>query len=311
MAYRRPVEFCRIAADLEALASRSIEISIDGPLDFTDPENKSVVDFALSWKSWSKHDIRVWVADKNLGLFDHFSLALDRFFNHYQLGLVLEDDLEFRPEFIEFLDSSYARELLEKYFSICGNNPLSDLSEVSISQSINLQETNIHTISGWAASADSVKFFLGFMKKYRFDSPYLASVAKSFSRRLTKDPFLSIALSNNWSGKIQRAIGSPKPNWDNYWELAAWSSRKASVRPSISLTRESPIVFGKQTHSHDFEFKLWPRTSDILNLDLSTLLPLRKTLEVKALRIWGTWRLRAYKEFLLKILSKFRRGMMN
>ena len=304
MAYRRPIEFCRIATDLEALPCRRIEISIDGPIDLTYPENQSVIDLALSWKSWSKHEIRVWISDENLGLFDHFSLALGRFFSQHKRGLVLEDDLEFRQEFVEFLDSSHAKDLLEKYFSICGHNPLSDLSDFSIHKSITLQETNIHTISGWAASDDSVKFFLDFLRSHRFDRPYLAIIARNFSRRVTKDPFLSQSLSRNWSGKIQRAIETPKPNWDNYWELAAWSSRKASVRPTFSLIRESPITFGKQTHSHEFEIKIWPKSFETIELELSKVLPLKKTLEIDALRIWGTWRMRAYKEFLLSLFAK-------
>ncbi len=266
---------------------------------------------ALSWKSWSKHEIEVWVSEKNLGLFDHFSIALGRFFSQYKTGLVLEDDLEFRQEFIEFLDSSHARDLLDKYFSICGNNPITDLSESSFHKLIKLQETNIHTISGWAASDVSVKFFLNFLKNYKSDGPYLASIARSFSRSITRDPFLAQSLLSNWSGKIKRAVVTPKPNWDNYWELAAWSSCKSSVRPSFSLIRESPITFGKQTHNHVFELKMWPKPSETIELDFGNVLPLSKTLEINALKIWGTWRARAYKEFLVKFLGKFGRGAMN
>lgn len=306
MAYCRPIEFCRIAADLEALPSRRIEISIDGPTFGTETDNQSVIKCAESWKSWSKHEIKIWLSEKNLGLFDHFSIALGRFFSEHKWGLVLEDDLEFRREFVEFLDSSYAKDLLEKYFSICGNNPLSDLSELPIHQSIQLQETNIHTISGWAASDGSVKFFLDLLNNSRFDGPYLRNIVKNFSQRVTNDPFLSRSLSRNWSGKIERSMHSPKPNWDNYWEIVAWSSGKLSLRPSHSLTRESPVVFGNQTHKHSFQTTLWPNLSNEIVFKYQYIDPLNKKMEIRGLQIWGTWRFRAYKEFLNNVINRLK-----
>jgi hypothetical protein len=304
MAYCRPIEFCRIAADLEALPSRRIEISIDGPTFGTETDNQSVIKCAESWKSWSKHEIKIWLSEKNLGLFDHFSIALGRFFSEHKWGLVLEDDLEIRCEFIDFLDSSYAKNLLNQFFSICGHNPLTDLSDYGTSQTVHFQETNIHTISGWASSASSVHFFLELLKNSRSDVNLLESIIQDFSHRITKDPLLARSLYRNWSGKIMRAAKTPKPNWDNYWELAAWSSGKPSIRPTFSLTRESPITFGKQTHDHHSKLDLWPPLSQKLILDFNKVLPVNKKMEIKALRIWGTNRIRAYKEFVNQALGR-------
>jgi hypothetical protein len=304
MAYCRPIEFCRIAYDLESIAPRKIAISIDGPQEGTVAENRAVIDLAKSWKSTSKHEIDIWVSDNNLGLFEHFSLALNRFFSRHEWGLVLEDDLEFRFEMIQFLDTEKARNLLDKYFSICGHNPLSDLSDFDIGEQIHLQETNIHTISGWASSASSVGIFLDLLKNSKSEVVTLENILRDFSHRITRDPVLALSLFNNWSGKIQRAVRSPKPNWDNYWELAAWHSGKPSVRPTFSLSRESPISFGKQTHTHSFNLQIWPNPSQSLNLEFNAVLPLNKTLEIRALRIWGTHRVRAYKEFISNLLGR-------
>lgn len=304
MAYCRPIEFSRIASDLESLPQRRIEISIDGPVLETESENKSVVDLAISWKSKSKHEIDVWVSERNLGLFEHFSAALQRFFSKHQWGLVLEDDLEFREEIVQFLDTNEAKNLLDIYFSFCGHNPLSDLSSYRSNHSIHLQETNIHTISGWASSASSIHLFLELLKDSRSDELLLESILKNFCHNVTRDPLLARSLFNNWSGKIHRAANASKPNWDNYWELAAWSSGKLSIRPTFSLTRENPISFGNQTHSHSFDLEMWPRSTKALNLVFSEVLPPKKSLEVKALGIWGTRRVRAYKEFLRQLLGR-------
>jgi len=304
IAYCRPIEFSRIAADIELLSPRSIEISIDGPSAGLELENRSVVDLALKWKSSSMHEITVWHAESNLGLFGHFSLALDRFFTKNECGLVLEDDLEFREEFVEFLDSPQARELLNKYFSICGHNPLSDLSSYMGGEQIYFQETNIHTISGWAASSSSVFSFLKLLKESRYDSNRLSFIIEDFSKGITKDKLLARSLFNNWCGKMIRAVNSPRPNWDNYWELAAWDSGKPSLRPTFSLSRENPISFGKQTHQHNFDLKIWPKELKNFRLEAKNIVSLKRGLEIKAIRIWGTTRKRAYKEFVTELLRR-------
>lgn len=237
----------------------------------------------------------------NLGLFGHFSLALDHFFSRNEMGFVLEDDLEFREEFVEFLDSYKAKELLNQYFSICGHNPLSDLSLYKGKETINFQETNIHTISGWAATSGSVFSFLELLKESRYDINFLTTIIKDFSKGITKDSLLARSLFKNWYGKITRAVYAPKPNWDNYWEIAAWNSGKLSLRPTFSLTRENPISFGKQTHHHNFELKIWPKALQGLRLDATKVIPSKRSLEIQGLKIWGTTRKRAYKEFIRNI----------
>ncbi len=304
MAYCRPIEFSRIASDLESLSPRVIEISIDGPSSGTEADNKSVVELAKSWSLSSKHEITLCISNTNLGLFDHFSTALGRFFSKHRWGLVLEDDLEIRNEIVDFLDTEIAKTLLEKYFSFCGHNPLSDLSQHKRAEPILLQETNIHTIHGWAASSSSVRLFLGLLKDYRYNELVLKHFLKDFCHKVTRDPFLARSLFKNWSGKIDRSIQATKPNWDNYWELAAWSSGKTSFRPTFSLTRENPISFGQQTHKHDFRTKIWPNHSRKIALEPYPLLPVNKALEVSALSVWGTSRVRAYKEFLRSALGK-------
>jgi hypothetical protein len=304
MAYCRPIEFSRIASDLESLSPRVIEISIDGPSSGTEADNKSVVELAKLWSLSSKHEISLRISKTNLGLFDHFSTALDHFFSQHRWGLVLEDDLEIRDEIVDFLDTEIAKTLLDQYFSFCGHNPLSDLSEHNRAKPILLQETNIHTIHGWAASSSSVQLFLDLLKDYGSDELVLKRILKNFCQNVTRDPFLARSLFKNWSGKIDRSIHATKPNWDNYWELAAWSSGKTSFRPTFSLTRENPISFGKQTHNHNFRTKVWPNHSKRIALEPHLLLPVNRALEISALKVWGTSRARAYKEFLRSALGK-------
>ncbi len=300
--YCRPIEFERIINLIESLPQRDVHISLDGPKEGAHFLTTEVLSIAQKWQQESKHSVTVSRSETNLGLLSHFVHALESFFARYNHGLILEDDMEFRAEFVEFLDSMEGEVALEKYWSVCGHNPSkeSDLFFYNRKKDIHFFETSVHTIWGWATSKSSVNFFLDFVNRSAKDSMILYEGVYGYAGCMTKDRVFGSAIIKNWSGKIDRALNSQKPNWDNYWVLAGWSSKKYSLMPNYSLSRENPQIFGIQTHQHVPKGKSWDNISDLLIS--RKVLKQRNHRDGKLVAVWGNTRMRAYKSFVRKRL---------
>lgn len=302
--YNRPFETSRIIKELENLPSRTIYVSLDGPRLDSKESSRAVYDILKRWSKESNHNIFIRQQKFNVGLYEHFRLALTWFFSEFKYGIVFEDDMEFRREFVEFIDSSIGKNYLEKYWSISGHNPnmRSDFSRISAFDDIYFFESNIHTIWGWAASSSSVEFFLNFIRQYRSETIYLTSILGKFTREFTNDPFLRHAIYATWKGKIHRASRSINPNWDNYWVLAAWAANKKSILPSYSLSRENPDFRGQQTHTHKTSGTIWHKNKSVRVCN--SVAPYKKGREIKNLRVWGITRFSAYKQAIRRIVSR-------
>jgi hypothetical protein len=296
--YCRPIEFERIINQVESLPLRDVYVSLDGPKEGAHFLTTEVLSIAQKWQLESKHRITVSRSETNLGLLSHFVLALESFFARYDYGLILEDDMEFRAEFVEFLDSMEGKEALVNYWSVCGYNPSkeSDLHLYNHKKNIYFFETSVHTIWGWATSKSSVDFFLDFVNRSAQNSVILHKGVYSFARCLTRDIIFGSAIIKNWSGKIERATNSQKPNWDNYWVLAGWSAKKFSLMPNYSLSRENPEIFGTQTHHHVPRGKPWDNIPNLMIL--GKVLKRRKNRDRKLVAVWGNTRMRAYKSVI-------------
>lgn len=296
--YCRPIEFKRIIEQIELLPKRIIKISLDGPKLNDEILTTEVYLIAKNWQEISKHEISISKSNTNLGLLLHFTTALKKFFSQHEFGLVLEDDMEFRCEFIEFLDTDVARDALLKYWSICGHNPLQkrDLSFFQHRGEVVFFETSVHTIWGWAASRASVDLYLEVVERRTGDPKVFFDVIRKFSRSLTKDAIFRISVNRNWFGKVNRAIKSERPNWDNFWLLAGWSSGKSSIMPNYSLCRENPKFFGAQTHEHLTIGESW---DSIPRFPVSiTISRKKRSMEQSLVAVWGNSRGRAYKDLL-------------
>jgi len=298
--YCRPIEFERIINQIESLSVRNVHISLDGPKEGTHFLTTGVLSIAQKWQRESKHKITVSQSETNLGLLSHFVIALKSFFARYNYGLILEDDMEFRAEFVEFLDSIEGKEALVNYWSVCGHNPRkeSDLFLYNHKKEIHFFETSVHTIWGWATSKNSVDFFLDFLNRSAQNSMILHEGIYSFAHSVTRDRVFGLAIIKNWSGKIERAISSQKPNWDNYWVLAGWSAKKFSLMPNYSLSRENPQIFGAQTHQHVPKGKSWDNIPDLMIL--GKVFKRRSRRDGKLVAVWGNTRMRAYKSSIRK-----------
>ena len=123
MAYNRPLTTKRLIDTIEGLPRRNILVSVDGAKLEHVVARQQTMDIFAKWSNESVHEISIIDRPSNLGLYDHFMLALENFFTLYPVGIVLEDDIEFSPTFVEFVDNQ-TKILEDEVWSICGNNPL-------------------------------------------------------------------------------------------------------------------------------------------------------------------------------------------
>ncbi len=308
IAYCRPIEFERLSLQIENLSKRRIVVSLDGPTSGLESMTIEVLRLAKAWRRSSKHDISIICSSVNLGLYAHFRRALADFFDKNPRGLVLEDDMEIRDEFISFLDSPAGQLAISKYWSVCGFYPKSkdpNYEDSKISK-IEFFESEVHTIWGWASSYQSVKFFIEFSDAHRNEPDHLKHIASDFAKRSTRDPIFRWALSKNWHGKILRATSIERPNWDNFWVIAGWASGKKSLLPTISLTRENPLVHGVQTHVRPTFGAKWNFSifSEFIEFNFPVKITKRKQLQI--LSVWGSSRFDAYKQATVTVLDNIK-----
>ena len=259
MAYSRPKQIKRLLSEIELLEPRVVHISVDGCEDNSNQiqTNGLVKTLVREWSNTSKHQVTYFFNDSNLGLLKHFKLALKNFFTENRTGIVFEDDIEFDYEFVKYVDSIHNTFIMDHYWSICGHTPLAHHDKSNFkSQKINMVESNVHTVWGWATTRESIFSYLDFLN---LSMNEVLSSLETEVPRLSRDPLIRFQLEENWKRKVKRFFSSNKPNWDNLWVLAGWSSGKKSLMPRISLSRENPDQTEGQTHKHESIFQPWEK----------------------------------------------------
>jgi hypothetical protein len=284
--FNRPKTMGRLLAQVETLSSRNIVISIDGPRNNDDLIQVQNTRAAVqNWLDNTHHSARTIENDNNLGIYNHCVTALAQFFSEFNTGIILEDDIEFKSEFIYFVDNHNLILNSGEFWSICGHNPISDLANFNDQSSILLRKTYVHTNWGWAVGKKSVETFFKVIEEKNLTE--FDSIIQLTAKKITRDPFVRLGVRNVWGRKIRRAISGDKASgWDNLWLLAGWISGLPSLSFSHSLSRENPNQDEGQTHPHASSPSTWPvfgRTIDINNSFQDYSLGS----DVQFLRVWG------------------------
>lgn len=289
IAFNRPSTLRLQLERVESLEARKVWLFIDGPTTTSSESQRKVVALAEDWANSSHHDFRVSVSSKNFGIHNHFPSIVSRFFAEHSKGIILEDDIAFSQTFIEFCDGVMHKSLATKLWSVCGHNPIAG-NKANLHTPNELFYTNIHTIWGWATSAQSIEFYLSYLSA---PERRIFSDLEAYIHRATKDPFLQTAIEVVWKKKLLRArreesIGS----WDNLWEIAGWASGLPSLMPTSSLSGELNIENEPGHHSN-----LQNRNRFATGLKTTQALPgvsldddplnYRKHRDIKLMQIWG------------------------
>lgn len=297
IAFNRPKTLESLLLDVEKLPEREIWISIDGPRDKLDEEKvRATIDLAQSWLKKSKHSVRIFEQTINQGIYKHCMRALSQFFKEFNVGIILEDDIQFRPEFIGFVDQNQIELVSGKFWSICGHNPGSDLSDLAEGCQVEFLPSHVHTIWGWASSRHSVLQFLEVAEER--DSDTVNDSINAGAQLITKDPFVKLGIRRVWQSKMQRALNTQSGGgWDNFWVIAGWRSGLPSLMSTYSLSRENPLQNEGQSHPHKSVKKNWPLNRFQLEIG-PTSVTHRKLSDVALLDVWGITRIYCWLYFL-------------
>ena len=304
MAFNRPKTLTRQLQRLEALKSREIHISIDGPRNIEDMKLIREVRFAAEkWAKASKHEINIFSSDSNLGLHGHFQVAFSKFFGDHLYGLVLEDDIDFNLDFVNFLDSNFRtnRYVIDAW-STMGHNPYQVEGRTELPRA-HFFESKVHTIWGWASSSAHIENFLAIYNANRREHVAVKAINK-IAVELTHDIFLRNAINATWRRKISRAVQG-RGGWDNWWVIAGWESGLNSLMPTRSLSREELGQTEGQSHQH---LTVDPNWNPHLRVDIASNFQQRdRKYDRNALKLWGitrrySW---AYAHRISKELKRF------
>jgi len=287
-AYNRPNTLLSLLRRIDKLERRDIWISVDQANKPSDA-NLETLKIASDWQKNSIHKVHIVERSRNLGIYEHLPTALSEFFAIFERGIVLEDDIEILPEFVEFLDSSPGWLDWEKYWSVCSHNPLSTCNPYSERvTTVVFRPSNFHSIWGWATSKiNAIKFIENYDNS--LTNQHIREVLIETSRSISRDPFLRTAFINTWMRKMIGWKDRRKfSGWDTRWVFEAWKESKQSLLPDKSLGREEIIQLEGQTHPHQSSGVLWE--SKTKNDFSFTLGKMQAQLEVKRLSVWGITR---------------------
>jgi len=300
IAYNRPNTTSRQLERLDDAYSRDIHFFIDGPKQ-QDIENQGkVVQIIEKWAESTSHRPFIHISKMNLGIRNHFPLAAESFFSMHNQGIILEDDIAFRSNFLDFCEQSLKDSSATSIWSVCGYNPQS--RQQAHKDSLNSRFlTNIHTIHGWATFSESIERYLSYRALPK--QAVLADIVNS-SHNFTSDPFLRRAIELTWKRKYLRSVSeSGGGSWDNSWELAAWHSCLPSIMPSESMSAE--IRVGNEIAVHDSPRKQNPLSNFYDSYFLDHIAPLNKSRDIRLLDTWGITRPYAWR-YPLRIRRQLR-----
>jgi hypothetical protein len=168
----------------------------------------------------------------NLGVRMGEATAMDWFFEHEEMGIVLEDDTYPAPSFF-----AYCRELLHRYrddervWAIMGSNLMSEVPSRS-SGSYHFSAHGYGAYWGWAGWRRVWKHYDVDMKDWPHlrDSGLLeAHFLGTAERRQVYDYF-----ENTWNGAIR--------SWDYQFDLARLTNHALNIVPGVNMVRN--IGFG-------------------------------------------------------------------
>jgi len=302
IAFNRPKTLLKQLKRIDNLSKRTVRISIDGPKIDSKKSRDETIYIANTWQELTHHEVEMISHKRNLGIYEHLPVALNNMFSDFSQALILEDDIEFVPEFVNFVDQSIHLHENESVWSICGHNPQYVSNPYAANElTINFRPSRFHSIWGWATSRSVVTSFLNvYHEKLNFQE--VEAVLEDTARHISCDPFLRQSFTGTWLRKLkgweQRRT---KSGWDTRWVYQAWQGQRLSLIPDSSLSRETLDQSEGQTHFHESTGVPWGNPSGrILNFEIEKL---DRSLEISHLKTWGINRryswlysIRLYKE---------------
>ena len=212
--YSRPNGIANLLDRLNESGVRNLYIAIDGPKNFTDRIEQENIKREIE-KHSKNLDIRLLQRDANLGAAAGVISAIDWFFTHEKMGIILEDDLLISKDFCV-----YAKNGLDKYmhdddvWMISGTQHFPNTSNPK-----KTNWTNYPMIWGWA----------GWSQKWAVMRTSLLRSKKIRIGNLLDSNYLFWAIGAN------RALCGKIDAWDIPLAFEFKSQKKLSLLPPVNL----------------------------------------------------------------------------
>ena len=225
IAYNRPEKTERALEGIWSSGIRKLYVSIDGPKD--DHRDKSSTDQVLKVieeNATRFESLTVQVGKENLGCKRGCLWALNWYFSQVEFGIVVEDDVEISPSFVEFVSAVSG----SKDDTIWHVNGWS-LFDVKNSEGEFLS-TNYGHVWGWATWAkkwEKIKVEKSEIRENLIDNPYLFSI---------------------WN-----SLDESTDTWDYFWLLSIEAHRGKIISPNERLTKN----FGFDSQATHKRLKSW------------------------------------------------------
>jgi hypothetical protein len=314
LAFSRTHSVVNLLNVLDKCSGREVLISFDG-LTNTEPtlveKSTRTLKVVEDWAKSSIHTVNIVRQKENMGCNGHNKLAIQLAAEKFTKFLHFEDDVEFRPELVNYLDE-FLPEILDKgFWGVCGNNPSpkSDLKYYDFLSKISFAKYTNWSNFGWATSSENALALLESIGK-PIDSRTREELFKRVSKNTTRDPALRKSIENFWIAKTERAFAT-YPDWENRtkrqfavsWDswavLHVWLSGQEIIKPSFSLSREGHFQFEAQEHPHSFPETSWDEYENrTVHISKSQFYNLASD-QADGLVEWNITRKKSWQRFLL------------
>ena len=235
--FNRPDTTLAVIDSIKRYKPSQIYIASDGPRDYKE-EEKAVVEqtrkLVLNNIDWDC-EIKTLFREKNVGCGRGPSGAISWFFEHVEMGIILEDDCVPDEKFFVF-----CAEMLKKYKSdktimqINGSNPFGEKSS-------NLYLKTIHErIWGWATWADRWQKYSYSMRQW---DEYLTNKKLFLNRYYWLEGKI---YDTYWKMMKKELQEQTETAWDTQWAFCIVMNHGFCLQPNVNLIQN--IGFDSGTH---------------------------------------------------------------
>lgn len=291
IAYDRPRITKTLLSKIKSIPSTQVFISIDKANNESNrfQANMEVISLCNEFSLNSLHRTTLFTHSENIGCNSNTIFGMRMLLSKYDSGLLLEDDCEFREEYIDFLNNNYMNINYSKYMSLTPMNVDWD-RDLFYSKGKNVvirSSTLMGTSLGMTFSRESIQTFDSLFEN--LDSEKLQDKANQAIGRAQINFMQKRLLEDLWKSKISKIkqtwkssyaeVTSSNPTssfsqtgWDSVWQLAAFFDEKCFLIPSYTVARESLLHSESSWHPHTFTYPSWSQvnlTARIENIQIT------------------------------------------
>lgn len=286
VAYDRPKITKALLLRIKSLPPTQVFISIDRANKESSrfKANLEVISLCQEFSLDSSHKATIFTQQENVGCSVNTIFGMRMLLSEYDSGLLLEDDCEFRDEYIDFLNGNYMNIDYSKYMSVTPMNPDWDKDLYNLkSEKVEVRSSPIMGASlGMTFSRESIRAFDLVLQNLNSDE--LQKRIKRALRRAEINFMQREILEDFWNYKVFKikqtfrldvekftssTSHQSQTGWDAVWQLGAFFEQKDFLLTSYTVARESLNQSESGWHPHTFSYPSWNDLS--LNFQIDSI----------------------------------------